>query len=364
MKNNTNQILKFSFLIAIGLLFFIFVYPQQTINPFKNSTTSSVNTVQIHEKQKGAHVFGNIDTGDIEFLTRNNIEWVTLVSWGFQDYCNSRDVRHHNGDSVMIQQSDSGWVSRMKLIRSAGFKIFLKPHVWISKPDSGKWRSDVFPENNQGWETWKTSYRNFVLRYAKLAQQAEVEMFCVGTEFTLLTLEKTDFWKALIRDVRQIYSGKLTYAANWYKEFEKIKFWKELDYIGIQAYFPLVKNKNPSIRQISRGWNKYLPLLKSISKKYNRKILFTELGYKSTSDSAISPWEWIENPYNDEKIYSTTTQSYCYQAFFNKIWSKDWFAGVHIWSIRSDIKNSKRKKNLDFTPLGKPAEQVIANGFK
>jgi hypothetical protein len=39
-------------------------------------------------------------------------------------------------------------------------------------------------------------------------------------------------------EIRKIYTGKLTYAANW-DDFDKVPFWKELDYIGIDAYFPL-----------------------------------------------------------------------------------------------------------------------------
>lgn len=209
------------------------------------------------------------------------------------------------------------------------------------------------------------SYRDFILRYADLAEQAQAEMFCIGTEFSRLSVEKPLFWKSLIRDVRLIYSGKLTYAANWYNEFEKITFWEDLDYIGIQAYFPLAKNKYPTVKQISKGWKKHLPTIKSVYKKYQRKILFTELGYKSTADSAISPWEWMDNPYSDHKTFSAETQANCYEAFFNTVWGKEWFAGVHIWSVRSnDAESAKGRNNLDFTPLGKPAESVIAKGFR
>lgn len=367
MKNNNILSSKF-IILAVGVLFFMWLITQwQNLSwntAIKNSASCINNAVQANEKQRGAHIFGDVDTSTA-FLPKNNIEWVTLVAWVFQENCSDSIVRHHNGDSIYIQKSDSGWVSRMKLARSAGFKVFLKPHVWVSTPADGKWRSDIFPTNDKNWETWKVSYRDFIIRYALLAEQANVEMFCIGTEFTRLTLEKKAYWKSLIRDVRRIYSGKITYAANWYKEYHKIKFWEELDYIGVQAYFPLAKKENPSVRQISRGWNKYLSSLKSISKKHNRKILFTELGYKSTSDSAISPWDWLEHSPNQSKTYSLETQSNCYEAFFQKVWSQEWFAGVHLWSMRSDDKKYvKKKPNLDFTPLGKPAEQVIAKGFQ
>ena len=88
------------------------------------------------------------------------------------------------------------------------------------------------------------------------------------------------------------------------------------------------------------------------------------MGYKSTADSAIDPWEWIDYPSNLDKSYSTKTQANCYEAFFNTVWKKEWFAGVHIWQLRSDNVEDSGKNNLDFTPQGKPAENIIAKGFE
>jgi len=125
-----------------------------------------------------------------------------------------------------------------------------------------------------------------------------------------------------------------------------------------------VKHEYPTTRQISKAWGKYLPTIKSIHKKYNRKILFTEMGYKSTADSAIKPWEWVENPRDPTKNLSTETQANCYEAFFNTVWEKEWFAGIHIWQLRGNYTAGDEKNDIDFTIQGKPAEQVIARGFE
>ncbi len=320
----------------------------------------------IAAKQKGAHVFSRIDSADFDFLHRNNVEWVTLVSWGFQSDYDSPSVGHHNGDSIMIQAHNANWLRRIKSVRAAGFKVFLKPHIWINAPTDGKWRSDIFPKNEADWKQWSENYRDFILRYATLAEQAQAEMFCIGTEFSRLSIEKPAYWRALIEEVRAVYSGKITYAANWYKEYENITFWEDLDYLGIQAYFPLVEAEYPTVEQLSEGWNKYLPIMKALHKKHKRPILFTEMGYKSTSDSAIRPWEWIDDEaVNQSKSFSAETQSNCYAAFFKEVWPKKWFAGVHIWQFREDyLEDSRGLNNLDFIPLGKPAEAIIAKGFE
>jgi exo-beta-1,3-glucanase (GH17 family) len=188
-------------------------------------------------------------------------------------------------------------------------------------------------------------------------------MFCIGTELTRLSLEKTEYWRSLIQEVRAIFSGKITYAANWYQEYENITFWDKLDYIGIQAYFPLTNNESPSLAQISKGWSKHISAIEKVSKRYGRKVLFTEMGYKSTVDSAIRPWEWIDYENFQEEQESQETQGRCYQAFFETVWPQDWMAGVHLWQMRSDHIEHEGRSHLDFTPQGKTAATIITAGY-
>lgn len=316
------------------------------------------------EKQKGAHVFGIDSTTTYEFLHRDNIEWVTVVPWGFQEDYNSAHVRHHRGDSNDSLRRNQLYLKRIKRLHDAGFKVFVKPHVWINDPSDGKWRADIMPSDEEGWELWKKTYRDFIFRYLQVAIAAEAEMFCIGTEFTRLVIEHSEYWRTLIKDIRAVYPGKITYAANWYEEYESITFWNELDYIGVQAYFPLVKKEAPSTSELSKGWTKHKSVLKSISEKYNRQILFTELGYKSCTDSGVRPWEWIEDPNGAEKIYCAATQENCYQSFFNSVWLEQWFAGVHLWQWHTSyVGRPEVEENIDFTPQGKPAEIVIRKAF-
>ena len=331
---------------------------------FSQGDTKNKDLTTVNDKQRGAHVFGRIDSTNLQALIRNNFEWITLVPYGDQKNYDSPSMNYYRGDSLQMIRRDSAWKSQINLAHSAGFKVFLKPHVWLYAPSDGKWRSDVFPANDENWELWQKNYREFILLYAKMAEKNEVELFCIGTEFSRLSVEKTNFWKSLIQEVRTVYSGEITYAANWYNEFEKITFWDDLDYIGIQAYFPLVKKEYPTVEQISKGWNKHFSAIESIHEKYNRRILFTEMGYKSTADSAIKPWEWIDYSSKQDKPLSMETQANCYEAFFNTVWKKEWLAGVHIWQWRSDYMGDSGKDNLDFTPQRKPAEKIIAKGFK
>ncbi len=357
-KRNVTRSLLF-IALPIGLLFFLFLYSQED-----NPETPVLETETIPAKQKGVHDFGINNTTDFEHLRRMNVEWVALVPWGFQKDYDGSVVSHHHKDSLYMEQHNKNWLDKMNQVRNAGFKIFVKPHVWINEPTEGTWRSNIFPNSETDWESWKASYRHFIIRYAKIAEQAQAEMFCIGVEFSRLSVEKPDFWKELIKEVKSIYSGKLTYAANWHEEYEKITFWDQLDYIGIQAYFPLVDHEYPSVEEISEGWNRYLPTMEAVSNRFDKKILFTEMGYKSTSDGAMKPWEWVDDPYNPDYRFSAETQTHSYEAFFNTVWPKKWFTGAYIWQVRSDFVVDSTANNKDFTPQGKPAEKIITEGFK
>lgn len=326
--------------------------------------TNVDSSITYPDKQKGAHIFGPIDSTFAQYLHHQHIEWVTLVSWALQDDYNSPKVFHHYGDGSQSKRHDSTWVAQIKNAKAAGFKVFFKPHLWLNEPSEGTWRSDVFPANEEDWGTWQQSYRDFILRYASVAEQAEADMFCIGVEFTRLTLEKPEFWRQLIQDVRQVYSGKLTYAANWYQEYEGISFWEELDYIGVQAYFPLSDTMQPDLADISKGWDAHLPNLQAVHQRFQRPLLFTEMGYRSTENSAVKPWEWVDYEDTTRNIYSPQTQANCYQAFYDKVWPQPWFAGVHLWQLRSDVDQKPEAFRFDFMPQGKLAEEVMREGFQ
>ena len=319
---------------------------------------------QTNDKQRGAHVFGHLNAENLQPFVENNYNWVTMVPYSGQKDEDSPNLIYHRGNELDVARRDSFWTNQIEVAHALGFKVFMKPHIWMHNPSEGKWRSDIFPTNEANWDLWQKNYREFILLYAKIAEKNNVELFCIGTELSRLSVEKPEFWKTLIKEIRNIYAGKLTYAANWMNEFEKITFWEDLDYIGIQAYFPLTKNTYPSVEQISKGWQKHLFSMEEVHEKYNRNIIFTEMGYKSTADSAIKPWEWIESYSNHKDLVSYETQANCYKVFFSKVWDKVWFEGVHIWQLRSDFTKADDYLNLDFTPQGKPAELVISKGFE
>lgn len=101
---------------------------------------------------------------------------------------------------------------------------------------------------------------------------------------------KPQYWSTLIDTLRKEYHGKLTYAANW-DDYSPVPFWKELDYIGVDAYFPLAAGKTPAVNTIKKGLGKYMKELEQISRQYDKPILFTEYGYRNVDNTTGEPWK-------------------------------------------------------------------------
>ena len=210
------------------------------------------------------------------------------------------------------------------------------------------------------WTEWFTSYRRLILHYARFAQEHGIEVLCIGTELRSTVNGHQDQWRRIIREVRAVYDGKLTYAANWYAEFEEIEFWDKLDYIGIQAYFPLSEEQTPTLDDLLAGWQGPLRRIEKVRNKFDKPVLFTEVGYRSIAGAASKPWEW---PRRGEAVDADLDlQARCYEAFFRTFWEQPWVAGVYWWKwFPTDHMTGGRAEG--FTPQNKPAEVVMESYF-
>jgi len=328
----------------------------------ENTSPKIRNLYQKDQKQRGIHFFGpSKDSLAFETLKTNNFEWLTLVPFISQE--------HHDKPTLGrgFSANDSTpkhrrWRNLVQASESYGFKIMLKPHIWLNNPSNGIWRSDIKMLSQKDWDAWFAEYSTYILDFAALAEDLDISLFCIGTELHATAIKQPKQWRQLIKEVRAVYSGKLTYAANWDTELYDIPFWEDLDFIGVQAYFPIAEHNNPKLAELEAGWEQHFTALETLYKTYNKPILFTELGYKSTADAGIKPWEWNTLGNQFYKKISKRTQALCYEAFFRTVWQQDWFEGAHLWEWQSRSRNGDGNNNA-FTIQHKPALNVVAKGF-
>ncbi len=105
-------------------------------------------------------------------------------------------------------------------------------------------------------------------------------------------------WRQLIHKVRQVFKGKLTYAAN-FDQYQQVGFWQDLDMMGINAYFKLrseILEPNERARLyplLLEGWRSVLgeiDTFRQAQKIGTMPLIFTEMGYTRRALSTLEPW--------------------------------------------------------------------------
>ena len=224
----------------------------------------------------------------------------------------------------------------------------LKPHIWLRPP---AWVGMVASQSEDDWTTWFSSYREFIVHYAFLAQDAGMDAFCIGNELQGTTQREQE-WRDLISEVRDVYDGVLTYGAHA-DEVWRIQFWDALDLIGVSAYFELTPKLSPTPADLVAAWTPIATRLGRLSAEWQRPVLFTEIGYRSVDFAARHPWK-----FEDTTPVNLQLQADAYAAFFEAVWSEPWLAGVYWWKWRSSLADGGPDDD-DYTPRGKPAEEVL-----
>jgi len=269
-----------------------------------------------------------------------------IALWGFDyDWLEStlRKLREIGFDSVLLtvylkmDSPNSSYVRRFEYTpeddeirlaiskaREMGFKVLLRVAIYL---DSG-WGGDVMPEN---MSSWLESYKSYLIRYSRLGADG----FILGAE--LCSIDKREEFRELVKEIRRNYSGILGYSANWGSE--ETSFWDLLDFIGIDAYYPVGDWDRIHAERIE-------PLL-----KYGKPIIFTEIGYRSIKNAHERPWDW--------KIKSEV--DYGEQA---RLWSL--FLEVEAPRISGFFHWAEAPWGDDgtgYSIIGKPAEGVMRRGL-
>ena len=257
----------------------------------------------------------------------------------------------YNQSRQWYGETAKGATQYIEMLHKNGFKIMLKPQIWVWR---GEYTGLVKMDSEASWLELENSYRNFIMDFAKLAEEEKVEIFCIGTELEKFIEHRPEYWLKLIQEIRKVYKGKLTYAANW-DEYKRVPFWNTLDFIGIDAYFPLSESKTPTVNETFLAWQKLKVELNAFSEKQNKKIIFTEYGYRSVDFAGKEPWK------SDREMNSVNlaAQQNLLEGTYKAIWEEDWFAGGFLWKWFIAHPEVGGVADNQFTPQNKPAEVIV-----
>jgi len=278
-------------------------------------------------------------------------DWISQTPFGWVSSTDSTEIRLA-GTHVLWGETDEGLAKTSAWARSLGIKTLLKPHLWVR----GAWCGDIAMTSEEDWARWFASYERFILHYAALAKEQGIEALAVGAELPGISGRERE-WRALIVKVRAVYPGKLTYCANWYGEPERVAFWDVLDFIGVQAYYPLSDQASPSQAELAAAWVPIAAKLEAVAKRTGKQVVFTEVGFKSQRYGLKEPWRWETDGEVDLEL-----QRRAYTAMYATFWGKPWFGGTFVWKWHPGGRATPRAQR-DFTPQDKPALDVIRSVY-
>jgi len=284
------------------------------------------------------------------------------------------------------EEEEPAVVREIRGAKALGLHVVLIPRVALDhafEKNRFLWHGMIMPPTDEGIDAWFVLYREFVLKWAAIAEREGVDVFAVGSELSSLTstipvdgapglerwyldaerqeerkrellgLEERiaarylhargDYgfdslesyldaeirtyrdwatrvmwgggeaavarinrrrvrllahWRRLINGVREIYGGRLTYAAN-FDQYREVAFWADLDLVGINAYFPLRDVTRPVATPedlqvaLLDGWRRVLADLDALRHEREigkTRVLFTEIGYAQHANCTIEPW--------------------------------------------------------------------------
>ncbi|MBU2995485.1 glycoside hydrolase [Cellulophaga baltica] len=291
----------------------------------------------------------------VEKVVNLNANHAAVMPFGFVQNINSPKV-NFNTDRQWYGETKKGVSQYIDILHKNGIAVMMKPQIWIR---GGEFTGTLEMHTEEDWKILEDTYRDFITMYAKVAADAKVDMFCIGTELEKFVENRPNYWLKLIVEIKEIYKGKLTYASNW-DEFKKTPFWEELDYVGVDAYFPLSEAKSPTVENLKAGWRYWKDELATFSEEKSKPILFTEYGYRSMDYTAKKPW-LVDR--NEEKV-NLEAQVNATHAIIEEFWPEKWFAGGYVWKWFINHKRSGGIEDNRFTPQNKPAENTIRELYK
>jgi len=186
------------------------------------------------------------------------------------------------------------------------------------------------------------------IKYAQLASDEHVEALSMNCEL-IVANGREQQWRELVAETRIMYNGLITESANWGPwPGDQVKWWDALDFIGVDAYFPLSAKTVPDLVY---EWIPILDKLQGLAQSINKQIAFTEIGYPV--GTGLRDYHPTQADYDLQKIK--------YEAVVDATKSLGWFLGVFWWNWETDA--GYAPGDDCFTPQWKPAVNVLRDYY-
>ena len=288
-------------------------------------------------------------------LASNGLDWICIPVNGWQETWHSLHVFSLYGRT----QTDDELRHVIALAHGMGLKVCLKPMVNCL---DGVWRARIdFPTDDgcRYWESWFASYERFLLHYAALAEATGCEMLCTGCEMGGMDRQAA-FCRNVIDGVRGVYHGLLMHNINHGDELRS-EWLSAVDVIGISAYYPVTDAEHRGREAMRTRWQQIVPRLEACHRKYDRPVMFAEVGVRTEQGCTMYPWDFHNRP---EKPRDEQEQADFYDTAMEATWNLPWFGGYFWWDWRAILPpEEEMARDRDFAIYGKLAEKTLRKWY-
>lgn len=279
----------------------------------------------------------------LDAMADHAVTWTALAYAAVQETPFSTDIPFDAEPTV----TDEEIVWAIRQAKARGMKVCLKPVVNVA---DGTWRAHIgfFDWDVPGepsWTDWFASYRAFIRHAARLAQAEGCEMLCIGCEMVRADGQEAH-WRALIAEVRELYTGLVTYNCDKYQE-DHVTWWDAVDVISSSGYYPL------------GGWDAQLDRIERVVSASGKPFVFLESGCPSRTGSPAAPNDWSlpGSP-------SGAAQLEWYQDMFAACARRPWVSGWFLWDWPPRLYDAADAAgNDDYCPYGKPAGAYLRETY-
>ena len=124
-------------------------------------------------------------------LAKINANWVAVVPYAVskkdQPFVQFNYRRQWSGEKT------EGAINAIQTAKDAGYRVMLKPHVWVR---GDGWPGDYSLDNEEDWQTWEKDYTSYLMTYANIADSLQVDLLCIATEFRQVVKRDPTFGKS------------------------------------------------------------------------------------------------------------------------------------------------------------------------
>lgn len=292
----------------------------------------------------------------LDEAVRLGATWVSLTPFG-----RTWDLKSTGVDKTFELGFAHNQRAVARAVRQAhqrGLRVLLVPHLWV---ESLEWRGEIDPGTNEGWRSFAEGYRRYVLEWARLAAKSRVDMLAVGVELrSWVTTTRAPSFYPILREIRSVYPGPLTYAANW-DDAEQTVIWGELDVIGVNAFYPLTDKPHATDADLVRGGREAGKKVQALAELWGKPVLFNEFGYTARSDPALRPWEWPDKM--SEVKVDARAQAAAYRGLLAGMLEAPELLGAFVWRLYADPDDLSQEAEWGFSPRGREAELVLRDAY-